>query len=597
VARIEDHLIDRIRESVDLVDVIGEHVQLTRRGKEFVGLCPFHEDSNPSLNVSQDKQIYKCFVCGAGGNVYSFLQAFENVSFIEAVRELAARSGIPIEPGPATDPDRDRAFDALYEVNELARKYFHHMLTVDAAGGEARAYLEGRGVDRPTIDAFGLGYAPALWDGFLKVALRRGHSPATLESAGLISRRQGGAGHYDRFRNRVIFPIRAHTGRVVAFGARALDSAEQPKYLNSPETPVYNKSSVLYGLYDGRDAIRREKVAFFVEGYMDHLALAQKGILNVVATSGTALTAQHARLFRRYAEKAVLLFDGDAAGMAAAVRGITPLLEVGVEARIITLPDGQDPDDFIRANGKAAFLDLTARATSAVDFLLTWLGSVEDLSTADGKGRAAARLAEVIAHVRDEARQRFFVQGAAERLGLDEATLQRAVTRSARRPAPVGTSPPDAALRDFDPRPRAERELLIQMMSDDSTADAVLAAIRPEEFTNGAYRRIAGAIARRRGDGQSVSVAHLVDDAGHPALSRIISSLSMEVGIVNPELAELPIEDYISAFRIRALDREVARVEQELQGASGDGRRALLEAHRDLSQRRKDLKERPAAVG
>ncbi|MBT3605596.1 MAG: DNA primase, partial [Candidatus Latescibacteria bacterium] len=335
MARVPEELIDQIRQSVDIVDIVSDHVVLTRKGKSFLGICPFHDDSSPSMNVSQEKQIFKCFSCGAGGNSFTFLRDIENISFIEAVRKLAERAGINLPDTRDRNPEQQEAYDELYRANELAFKYFHHMLTEDARGEEARAYLENRGISREIIDSFGIGYALNAWDGFLAAATRRGFSPQALERAGLATTRQNGGGFYDRFRHRVTFPIEASTGRTVAFGARALDPDEQAKYLNSPETPVYNKSATLYGLWRGRDAIRESGQALVVEGYMDLISLAQFGVENVVASSGTALTADHARLLRRYAPKATLIFDGDAAGTSAAVRGIGSLFEVGQEARVV----------------------------------------------------------------------------------------------------------------------------------------------------------------------------------------------------------------------------------------------------------------------
>ncbi|MDA0710507.1 MAG: DNA primase, partial [bacterium] len=248
MARVPEALIDQIRQSVDIVDVVSDHVVLSRKGKSFLGICPFHDDSSPSMNVSQDKQIYKCFSCGAGGNVFTFLRDIENISFIEAVRKLADRAGIDLPDSRHDAPGQQEAYDDLYRANDLANTYFHHMLTEDARGEQAKTYLENRGISRELMDTFSLGYALNAWDGFLAAATRRGFSPQVLERAGLVTTRQSGGGFYDRFRHRVTFPIEASTGRTVAFGARALDPEEQAKYLNSPETPIYNKSATLYGL-------------------------------------------------------------------------------------------------------------------------------------------------------------------------------------------------------------------------------------------------------------------------------------------------------------------------------------------------------------
>lgn len=598
--RIPDETIDRIREAVDIADVVSEHVQLTQRGRNYVGLCPFHDDHDPSFNVSQEKQIYKCFVCDAGGNVYSFLQNIEGISFVESVRKVGGLVGIDI-PQSGRDPEQDEAFDAIYSAVDLARKFYHHLLTKDSSGSIARDYLAGRAVTDESIGHFSLGYAPNAWDGFLRVATKRGHDPKILEKAGLVVPRKDGNGYYDRFRHRVTWPIRAQTGRTIAFGARALDANEQAKYLNSPETPIYHKSNTLYGLWEGRDAIRTEKRAVVVEGYMDHLALVQHGFQNVVATSGTALTPQHARLLKRFTEHAVLVFDGDTAGSSAAVRGVTPLVEAGIDVRIVSLPEGEDPDDFVRTRGRDAFRDTIDNALPAMDFLIKWVGTLEDLTTADGRARATRRIAEIISHVSDSALRQFLIRDAAQKLDADESIIiqevKKATERQTSRSRQKEPEQPTPAIDRFDPRPRAERELLIQMMSDDFMTDTILNEIKPEDFTNSVYRYLAKLIAYQRSSGLSASVAHMVDCCNHPIVAQIISSMSLETGITNPEQLESPIEDYIHTFRLRDLERRIDDLEHRIKMAEGDALRPLMEQHRELTLERKQMgvKTVPAA--
>jgi len=592
---IPEHIIEQVRQSVDIVDVISDQVMLTRRGKNFLGLCPFHDDHSPSFNVSQDKQIYKCFVCGAGGNVFKFVMEIERISFVEAVRKLADQAGVQLPEFRAEDREQQASFDALYRANELARKYFSHLLLKDTAGAAALKYLQDRGITQETVEAFALGYAPNAWDGLLGVAGRRGIDPQTLERAGLALPRRDGNRHYDRFRNRVMFPIDSATGRTVAFGARALDPEEQAKYLNSPETPVYHKSATLYGLWKDRDAIRTQGTALVVEGYMDLIALAQYGIENVVASAGTALTADHARMLRRYAERAVLVFDGDAAGIAAAVRGVESLFGVDLEVRVISLPQGHDPDSYVREHGSEAFLALIEGAQPALDFLIAWVATREDLSTADGKARAAAILAEFLSRVKDGARRRFLIQETAEKFGVDEGTVIQALRQAPRQRAPrpdPGAAAQPAQAPAFDPRPRAERELISWMMADDAVADAVLAQVRPEEFANSFYRRIAGIIQPRRQQGQTAEAAVLLDQCGDPNLAHVISTLSMEGQTVDPDQQALPLDDYIHKFRLRNLDAQMDALESEMKSAApGTDFKALLEKHRGLTLRRKTLAE------
>ena len=584
--RIPETTIDQVRLSIDIVDVVGDHVALTRRGKSFVGLCPFHDDSTPSLNVSQEKQIYKCFACGAGGNSFTFLRDIENISFIEAVRQLADRAGIALPDAKPADPDQQEVFDQLYRANELAVKYFHHLLTQDEKAADAMAYLKNRGINRDIIDAFSLGYAPDQWEGFLQVATRRGFSPQILERAGLVTPRQTGGGFYDRFRNRITFPIHAATGRPVAFGARALDPDEQAKYINSPETPVYNKSATLYGLWRDRDAIRDAGTALVVEGYMDLIALSQYGIENAVASSGTALTTDHARLLRRYAPKTILIFDGDTAGATAAMRGIGSLFEVGLEVRVVTLPEDHDPDSYVRAHGPDGFSRLTENAAPAIDFLIEQFAQRDDLSTVDGKTRTANALAEILGRITDNARKQFLIKDIAEKIGIDEEILIGIAQTQRRSTRPQNGQPEPES---YDTRPRSERELLTFLMQHPENADSVFNQISPDNFTNGAYRQIATIIARNRAQKQSIEAAHLIDQCNDDRLSRILTDLSLEIGIENPNI-DVPIQDYIHKFQLKSLESEIELIEKQLrQPLSPDDLRATLEKHRHLTAERKAM--------
>ena len=336
--------------------MISEHVQLVKKGRNYSGLCPFHDEKTPSFSVDPDRQFYHCFGCGVGGNVFKFIQEIDRVTFVEAVKFLAERAGIALPERSGPSREEDAADDELYRANDLAQKYFHHLLLKDDVSASARTYLQTRGLTGETIARFGLGYAPPEWDALLKVAGRRDLNPQVLERAGLALPRPKGSGHYDRFRDRVTFPIANLSSRIIAFGARALQSDQEPKYLNSPETPIYHKGRVLYGLSDTRDAIRRRDAVLVVEGYMDLLSLVQAGVEHVAATSGTALTEDQCRTLARYARQVVLLFDGDAAGSTAAMRGLEVILGTGLDVRVVSLPTGHDPDSFVQEHGPEALL-------------------------------------------------------------------------------------------------------------------------------------------------------------------------------------------------------------------------------------------------
>ncbi len=591
MVRIPEDTVEQIRNSVDIVDVISEFVALNKRGKSYLGLCPFHDDRTPSLNVSQEKQIYKCFSCGAGGNAFRFLMDLERISFIESVRKLADQVGIVLPESKAGNPAEKDTNDEVYRTVEFAQKYFRHMLMRHASGEGARDYLITRGVSESAMDAFRLGYATKAWDGLLNAAGGRGFSAQMLERAGLVTHRGDGR-YYDRFRHRVIFPIESHTGRTVAYGARALDPEQQPKYLNSPETPIYNKSATLYGLWKNREPIRSTRTAVVVEGYMDLVALAQFDIRNVVASSGTALTPEHARLLKRYADLAVLVFDGDAAGTAATVRGIGALVESGLEIRVVTLDGDQDPDSFVRQRGSDGFNELTETAAPIMDFLFDWVRSREDLSTSDGKTRAVETISEFVARAKDSTRRRFLTREIAEKLQVEEAIAIQAVQRAARfgtgrRSADAAETISDSS--SFDPRPRMERELITMMMADDRTADTVLAQIDGRHFSNGVYRRIAGMIGAARKEGRTAAAASLLNRCEDAGLASIVSALSMETGILNPE-AQVPLQDYLTRMQLKALDARIDALESQLRkGDVGADPMAMMAEHKDLTRKRNAL--------
>ena len=583
--RLPEDLIDRIRNSVDIVEVISDHVTLARKGRDFIGLCPFHDDRNPSLMVSTDKQIYKCFPCGAGGNAISFLMAIEKVSFPEAVRRLALRAGISL-PESREDEFQKETSDVLYQVCEWAAGFYRGLLTKDRRGERARAYLTHRGVPDDVASLFSLGYSLSDWDGLLLAAAKRSLDPPTLEKAGLALPRRSGGGHYDRFRDRLIFPITSATGRVVAFGGRSLGEGEDPKYINSPETPVYHKGGVLYGLWQAKDAIRNRGETLVVEGYMDLIRLVGAGIENVVATAGTALTSGHTRLLRRFCDRAVLIFDGDAAGSSASIRGIDILLEAELSARVVTLPEGHDPDSFVRDKGSDAFLRLVEHAEPVLDYKLRSISNREDLGTVDGKVRAATELAQTVSRIQDPIRRGFLVREIAERLGADERIVSEAVGKArdrgsrGRRTATV-----DRERSSFDPSPHWERTLVGIALSDDAFADRLRSEVSVDVFSNATYRRIADLIVATRSEGRSARAASLISASEDAFLSDLISELSLEG--YDETRGDRVIEGYLQSARRASVQRQLNEVAGAIKHAEKEGRSQevmeLLSRHRQLN--------------
>lgn len=452
-SRIADDKINEIRERVDIVEVVGSYLPLKRSGANHSGLCPFHAEKTPSFNVNGPRQIFHCFGCGVGGNVFSFLMRMEGLSFPEAVRRMGERVGIEIGEeslSPAEEKRREE-LEQLGRINGVVAEFYHKILLDDPEGSSGRRYLRERGYDGEIARQFQLGFAPARWDALTRHLTEKGF-PAELvrDKLGLI--RAGNEGReYDLFRNRLLFPIHDLNGRVAAFGGRVLDDA-LPKYINSPESPLYHKGRLLFGLYQAREAMRHRGEGIVVEGYFDQLALVRAGFGQAVATCGTALTAEHARLLKRYCGRLLLLFDQDSAGLKATFRAMDVLLAEGIPAAVITLDAGDDPDSFLRKQGAEVFRERLAQARPVLDLFME-----QTLSTARGDVAATARgVEEILARLRllpSDIERSLHLQGLAERTGLDAALLGAKLpgARSAQAP-PRPFAPPRPQLAP--PRPR-----------------------------------------------------------------------------------------------------------------------------------------------
>ncbi len=437
----QDDAKEQVRSATDIVQLIGERVALRRVGRRYTGLCPFHQEKTPSFSVNPEYQIWHCFGCGKGGDVFSFLMEIDQLSFPEALRELADRAGIELprrEAGAGTE-----ARDRLYEANAMARDFYQAQLR-GPAGARARDYLATRGFQGEILDRFEVGLAPDAWDGLL-VALGKLLPPRVLEDAGLAVRRGDGSGHYDRFRNRVVFPVLTATGRVAGFGARALDPSDTPKYLNSPESMVFRKGNLLFGLSLARKAIRERKQALVAEGYLDAMRLHAVGLDHAVSTCGTALTPEQARLLSRLDCEAVLLYDGDDAGIRAADRALDPLLAAGIATRVLTLPPGEDPDSFVKKEGAGALRTLLEeRARDVPQFLAEskLSGAAAQNPSAEARVR---RFVGLLARVSDPIRRQFLLRRGAEVFRLDESVLLEALRAAGRAPAGPGSARPAGA--------------------------------------------------------------------------------------------------------------------------------------------------------
>lgn len=423
--------IDRVREATNLVDLIGQYVQLRRSGGNHQGLCPFHNEKSPSFSVSEDKQVYHCFGCKASGNVFSFVQNYQGLTFPETIEYLARRAGLPI-PEIKNEERHSGARDAkdiLHRVNALAAQFFHQRLKNLPSDHPAKEYLKTRGLDDALVDTYKLGYAPDDWNELERFFAAKKVPVNAAEQLGLLKRRTGGkSGHYDLFRHRLMFPIFSPTGQCLGFGGRVLSKDQQPKYLNSPDSMVFHKGKVFYGLDTSAKYIRSQDEVIVVEGYMDWLALAKAGIQNCVATLGTALTHDHARVIKRYTQKVLLLFDGDEAGKAAARRSLPILLSEDLLVRGLFLPDGLDPDDFLKSKGPEALRQLLSTAPDLFDLVSTeiWLAAK---SSPTGKIQLLDEIAPILAAIKDPRLKTLYSQNLALLADVDTNLIKQSVTK------------------------------------------------------------------------------------------------------------------------------------------------------------------------
>jgi DNA primase len=484
--------VDEVRAAADIVKVVGDYVKLRKAGANYMGLCPFHQEKTPSFAVHPAKQIFHCFGCGVGGDVFKFVMMIDSLTFPEALRRVAEKVGVTISEsfGEAAYDANARTRAVLYKMHEAAAKFFAGQLTGTAEGRLAHAYLEDRGLNDEAVGRFRLGYAPG--DGqalirHLSGAMREmaqgdsGNLPDLLEKSGLVGHDAERNRYYDRFRRRIIFPIANDSGKVVAFAGRALGD-EQPKYLNSPETPIYTKGRVLYHLDRAAQAIRKLDYAILVEGYMDCIAVASIGVENVVASCGTSLTEGQIRLLARYSRRIVVNYDPDSAGVAATERSLALLLEEGFEAKVLALPGKLDPDSFIRKEGSGRYREMLSGAPSYIDYLTDRAISTHNLTTPEGKVGAANAVLPYLAKVSNPMLRVEMAGRLAERLRLDQRLLREELRRVA------GPGRSEVRIQPESAAPKvtvAEKELLRAFVEDQELADELLPQVVEQGMLEG----------------------------------------------------------------------------------------------------------------
>ncbi|WP_018247776.1 DNA primase [Orenia marismortui] len=426
-----EEFIDQVRFNNDMVDIVSDYTNLEKSGKSYKGLCPFHDENTPSFNVNSDQQLYYCFGCGAGGDIFKFIMDIEGVNFVEAVKVLADKANIPL-PNQSQSPQMKQKMDEkkkLLQIHQLSARFYNYLLTSSDLGKEAKAYLNNRGFDNEIIEKFNLGFAPNRWQGLYNFLKNKGYSDQILAKSGLIIPRKNSSGYYDRFRNRVIFTIYNHRGQVIGFGGRIIEEVNQPKYLNSPDTIIFDKSKNLYGLNVAKRHIQNTNEAIIVEGYTDVITANQFNIKNTVASLGTALTSNQAKLLKRYANTVYIAYDSDTAGAKATLRGLDILKEEGLIVKVITLPQDQDPDQFIKEEQRDGFISLQQKAQSLIEFKINSILDNQDFSNVDNKVKAVKGVIPVLLEINNEIELAEYCKMVSSRLNIELSVLKNEIKK------------------------------------------------------------------------------------------------------------------------------------------------------------------------
>ncbi len=578
---IPQEIIEQVKDRTDILDVVSGYVTLSKAGQNFKGLCPFHSEKTPSFMVSPSRQIFHCFGCGTGGNAFTFVMKMEGTSFPETVRELARKAGIAVPEVQGIRPAQDAGNrEKLEKLNEAAQAWFMHNLTQAEAGRDARLYLKERGMFEDTLEAFGFGYAPESWDGLLKHLLKNGYTLPDLLAAGLITTKDGAgrnpkdaSGYYDKFRARVMFPIRDLRKKVIGFGGRILGEG-MPKYLNSPETPLFNKGRALYLLEKARETAGKTETLIIVEGYFDAIALHQAGITNVVATLGTALTPDHIRIIRRYVTKAVLLFDPDEAGVRAALRTLDLFVDSGLGVKVVSLPSGDDPDTFIRNQGREVFAQMQEQAPSLLDFAVEHSLGKANVTSIEDRIRSVDEILRILQKTSNRLEKEECTKRVAERLGVNQQRLIERYPelrprdmRPARRESPAAAAPPAGARFKGTPEERDLVHLLLQ----GQLLPAEVRLLEAETFSMPACKRIVEIALRTLGEGGRVSVRATLDEA---LADTACATVATELSMLEQHYDEVRqhVTDCLDRLERKKLEGALGRLITQLRVAEQEGR-------------------------
>jgi len=620
---IPDDKIEEIRNATDIVDVVGDFVSLKKRGSKFWGLCPFHSEKTPSFSVDPDHNMFYCFGCHKGGDVFTFVKEVDGVGFMEAVKSLAARAGV-ILPERPEQVEQANEVESIYNALRFAGRFFFRQLTTNKSAAHALDYLRERGFTKETIKSFGLGYAVDGWAELLTAAEAEQIPPGVLEKAGLVIRRKDGDGYYDRYRGRVIFPIFSHVGKILGFGGRILtNQTDQPKYINSPETKVYNKRRVLYGLYQGKKDIRRREEAILVEGYTDVISLHQAEVGHVVASSGTALTSEQVRMLGRYARRVLLLYDADTAGLEATLRGIDMVLAHGLAVYAVALPAGEDPDSYVRNNGGEAFVDyVDTNRQDFVTYLYERARRSGALDSPEGEAETQRTVLRSLTQIADPLVRESYLRRASAVLSVPDMQLRKVFSQLSRggqrrhvrerisRVSDTATADDEKSHQIVEQAEALPQEkILLRLMLELGAPmlELILGNMALEEFTVGPARQLAGHLLKMY-ENDKIETEQFVNGSHGVALQQLASEVMMDLyepsenwelrqNIPVPRLNEDAYEAAASAMvilkRIRvdaAIHREQAALYQVQQ--RGEDIRPVQERMMALHQMRKQIDQR-----
>jgi len=580
---IPDSVIDEVRDRTDIVETVSQSVALKKVGKNFKGLCPFHSEKTPSFTVSPEKRIYHCFGCGAGGNVFKFVMETQNISFVDAVRQFAESAGVTIpnrDAGNLNDPHYKER-EALKKTNELAATYFHSLFNDAEAGLAARDYLKSRHFTGEVLDKYQIGWAAPTWRGLVNHFQQKGNlSREIVLKSGLVIEKDDNT--YDRFRGRVIFPIKDPHGYVIGFGGRSIVEGDNPKYLNSPETPLYQKSQVLFGMDVARQAIRKEDQAILVEGYLDQMRATQYGILNSVATCGTALTSKQAGMLRNYASSVVLVFDSDNAGRAAADKGFDALHEKGLQVKTVFLPEGQDPDSYIQENGAEKFLEKIKTAKPYLESYIDGVVAGKNGNSPSERVEMANQVVPMLRKVQNLVERNGLIEYFSSTAKIDEASFLGELKKSFSQNqsmVEVSETGKNAILH-------TEKYLVQLILSDKETAQKVLQAINPEDFSNPALRSIAITCSQTIDEDidEDIEIDKLIDQTDDPEIRSLLTQFGLEP--IEFDSPEKTVSDCVTKFNNVHIKSKIKIVKQQRNEAEMAGQ---VEKSRELQNKLREM--------